>query len=240
MTAKVVRLDELVVPGKPLGRHVEHDPLSRNFAVAELSAAVLRRIRHRRYGGPFDQGQLGSCTGNSGEGVMNTVPFHRTGTKLSTETNAVDTYSKATHRDRFPGAYPPEDTGSSGIAVAKVLLSEGRIASYRHAFSLKGAVSALQTVPVMTGVPWFEGFDEPDPDTALVRIAGQIRGGHEFEVLAFEPASTNDPLLDGILEAVNSWGLAYGIRGRFRFTGRTWGDLLEQQGDVTVLTPLAA
>jgi hypothetical protein len=235
---RVKTLDEIVVPGKRLGRHVEHDERSRAFAVAAEPAEAIGPVSHRRFG-MLNQGQLGSCTGNAMAGALNTRPFRVGTATLLKEPDAVRLYSEATRIDGIQGVYPPTDTGSSGLAVGKAAKKEGRIAGYGHAFSVKAALSALMKIPVITGVAWYEGFDNPDL-TGLVKIAGQIRGGHEFEVVAFEPVSTNDPLLDGIVEAVNSWGYSYGVRGRFRFTARTWAELLADDGDVTVPTPLAA
>lgn len=83
--------------------------------------------------------------------------------------------------------------------------------------------------PVITGVPWYEGFDTPDSN-GLVSISGQVRGGHEFEVLGYDPATD-------LATAVISWGAGWGTAGRFRFTSAVWGELLAQQGDITVPLP---
>ena len=50
-----------------LGRHVEHDPRSRAFSAG---TAAFKTIRHLRHGKAFDQGDLGSCTGNAMAGVL--------------------------------------------------------------------------------------------------------------------------------------------------------------------------
>lgn len=227
-------LVEHVVKGKRLGRHVEHDPRSRNYAVA-VSTGTIQHVRHRRFG-VLDQGSIGSCTGNAITGVLNTLPFHVRRTHLKQEEDAVRIYSEATRIDEFDGEYPPDDTGSSGLAVCKAARNEGLIASYNHAFSLEAALTALMLGPVITGVPWYEGFDEPNGQ-GRVSIAGEIRGGHEFEVIGYLPRSSG--LLDGWVVAVNSWGPEWGIHsGRFVFTARTWGDLLDQDGDVTVPQPV--
>lgn len=236
---KVRRIEEHVVYGKDgtaggrLGRHVEHDERSRNFAVA-ADTTTIQHVRHRRFG-VLDQGNLGSCTGNAITGVLNTLPFHVKATRLKTEDDAVRLYSKATHLDPYPGAYPPDDTGSSGLAACKAARNEGLISGYRHAFSVEAAVTALMAGPVITGVNWYEGFDNPD-DQGRVEIAGQIRGGHEFEIIGLDPALSG--WLDGWVVAVNSWGTGWGRNGRFRFTVMDWATLLDQDGDVTAPTPL--
>src|SRR5581483_9492938 len=104
------------MPSYPLGRRVEHDPRSRLFPFTAEAPAKLRTVAHRSYGLPLDQGQLGSCTGNAAAGALNTVPLHRTGGRVLTETQARDLYALATRLDGFEGEWPPTDTGSSGLA----------------------------------------------------------------------------------------------------------------------------
>jgi len=60
MTASdVVKLElpEQPVPGKRLGRHVEHDPRSRNFE-APMAAQIVS-VKHQAVGLPLDQGKIG-------------------------------------------------------------------------------------------------------------------------------------------------------------------------------------
>lgn len=152
---KVRRIEEHSIGhGGRLGRHVELDPRSRAFAVP-AAADTITKVRHRRYG-ILDQGDLGSCTGNAITGCLNTLPLHITGTHLKTEADAVRLYSEATRLDSFQGAYPPEDTGSSGLAACKAAKNEGLISGYRHAFSVEAALTALMSGPVITGVNWYE------------------------------------------------------------------------------------
>lgn len=213
-----------------LGRHIEHDPRSRAFAVP-AGRGKLKPVLWPRLGGPFDQGNVGSCTGNAMAGLLNTAPFHRAHARYLKEQDALRIYSKATALDTWDGTYPPDDTGSSGLAVAKAAKGEGRIRGYRHAFGIEQALRALQHGPVITGVTWYETFDIPGADSALVAIGGQERGGHEFEVVGYDPVTD-------IVSAWNSWGPNWGKGGMFFFTSATWATLLEQQGDVTVPLPL--
>lgn len=223
---RVETLTERIVDGHRLGRHIEHDPRSRNFRVEVDHAAPLRTVHHRRYGEPFDQGNVGSCTGNAVAGALNTAPLHAAGHHLLTEMDAVALYELATVIDSIPGSYPPDDTGSSGLAVAKAAQEQGLISSYRHAFGIDDALQALMAGPVITGVDWYSAFDSPDA-SGLVSIDGSVRGGHEFEVLGYDAHTQT-------VVAENSWGVGWGQRGRFRFAVATWAALLADGGDVTV------
>jgi hypothetical protein len=223
---RIERIEEHRVEGKPLGRHVHHDPRSRDYPVQIDKAVTLHKVLWPRSGKVFDQGDLGSCTGNAIAGVLNTAPEYKTGSVLQTEADAISIYSAATAIDEFPGTYPPDDTGSSGLAVCKVAKARGLIASYEHAFSLAAALQALMSGPVITGVVWYSGFDRPSA-TGLVKISGRIRGGHEFELNGYDPATD-------LVSAINSWGSGWGLNGTFNFTSKTLGRLLAKQGDVTV------
>lgn len=214
--------DELPIPGMRLGRHVRHDPRSRDYPAAE--APVLVNALHQRHCAPFDQGDLGSCTGNAAAGLLMTEPFYSAGRDLD-EGDAVELYGRATRLDRYRGVYPPTDTGSSGLAVMKAARQEGYLAGYAHAFGLQHALAALVLSPVITGVPWYEGFDKPDA-TGLVEIRGDVRGGHEFEVIGIDVDART-------VRCVNSWSAEWGDGGYFVMTWDAWDRLLHEQGDVT-------
>lgn len=221
------RIQEEIVPDKRLGRHVEHDPRSRAWSIKVGSTEKIHTVHHRFYGNPLNQLRLGSCTGNAIAHACNCRDLHILKTRLLKEDDAVSVYSLATSIDEFRGQYPPDDTGSSGLAAAKAAQIKGYITEYRHAFGIDEAMFALMKRPVITGVNWYEGFDYPD-EHGLVKIEGQVRGGHEFAVLAYE-------MYDKCVIGINSWGLGYGLKGRFKFTVDTWERLLEEQGDVTIL-----
>jgi len=214
--------DELPIPGMRLGRNVRHDPRSRQYPAAQ--APRLVSAVHQRHCPPFDQGDLGSCTGNAAAGLLMTEPFYFADRQLD-EADAVELYSRATRLDRFRGVYPPTDTGSSGLAVMRAARQEGYLSGYAHAFGLQHALAALVLQPVITGVPWYEGFDKPDA-SGMVEIRGSIRGGHEFEVVGIDVDART-------VRCVNSWSAAWGDAGYFVMSWETWDQLLHEQGDVT-------
>lgn len=213
-----------------LGRHVHHDPRSlRYLAPARLD---LTSVRHQRYIPVFDQGQLGSCTGNAAAGCLGTGPlFHAIGVTVlgqdetTDETYAVGIYSDAEKLDGGAG-YPPEDQGSSGLSVAKVLKSRGLISGYTHATSLQATLTALAAGPVIVGTSWHEDMFTPDADGRL-HPTGAVEGGHEYVLDELDVENQR-------VWMQNSWGTSWGLTGRAYLTWTDLGTLLDDQGDCTV------
>ena len=223
-----IRIAEDVKTDKRLGRHINHDPRSRAYA---FKAGTYNTIRHERWSAVLDQGDLGSCTGNAGTGALGTAPFPNPPTVTLDENFAVTLYGEATALDNYPGTYPPTDTGSDGLSVAKALQKRGLISGYQHAFTLDAALTALQSYALITGVNWYSSFDEPDVN-GLVKIASNayVRGGHEFEVIGCDVDKRQ-------LECVNSWGSSWGKNGHFFIGFDDFTRLMKEDGDVTVLLP---
>jgi hypothetical protein len=148
--------------------------------------------------------------------------------------DAVSIYSEATTLDPFSGSYPPDDTGSSGLAAAKAAKNQGYISGYQHAFSLEDALGAVMKTPTITGFWWYSSFDSPDDD-GLVSISSNAyrRGGHEVCIDGFDADK-------GLVWFRNSWGEWWGVDGRFCMTVATYAQLLNDSGDATVFVPLTA
>jgi hypothetical protein len=214
------------------GRHVEHDERSREHAVEHEQLRSARSVEWRRWSPILDQGQLGSCTGNAITGALGCEPFCYDAVSAArfNEAMAVDIYSAATRIDGIDGEYPPTDTGSSGLAVAKVAKREGLISRYGHAFTVSGLLHALLHQPVIVGVPWYESMFHPD-EHGVVTVAGDVAGGHEFLIRGVELGEADD---DTYLLADNSWGSGWGVEGSFRLSMATWRQLREESADVTV------
>jgi hypothetical protein len=216
-------LPEQVVPGRRLGRHVAHDPRSRDFPAA--GAPKIVSVTHAASGLPLDQGQIGSCTANALCGALDSAPENAAG-KVYDENMAVQLYELETKLEGQP--YPPNDPGGSGLMVCKAAKQLGWIRAYHHAFGVQQALEALVLQPVITGVNWYTSFDTPDA-TGLVAIApgATVRGGHE--VVADGIDADNE-----LVWFWNSWGTVFAQGGRFCMSYATWEQLLSQQGDVTV------
>ncbi|MFD0330739.1 C1 family peptidase [Streptacidiphilus monticola] len=134
----------------------------------------------------------------------------------------------ATRRDSIPGEYPPTDTGSSGIGVAKALKSLGLATSYTHAFSLQALQSALQSGPVLIGIPWLNSMFNPAADGRIpLDQSSGVAGGHELELARYDAQA-------GEYWVANSWGTSWGQSGWGYLAEADLSWLLSQQGDVTV------
>jgi hypothetical protein len=62
-----------------LGRHVQHDPRSLRYAHGVLPKTAIKTVDWTRRAPIFDQGQLGSCTGNAAAGLLGTDSATRPG-----------------------------------------------------------------------------------------------------------------------------------------------------------------
>jgi Papain family cysteine protease len=233
-----LRIDNVVIPeqpveGRPLGRHVHHDSRSRLFEL-DTSGVTLKNAEHDFHISTLDQGQLGSCTGNAGTGCLSTDPFNTTieadNIKLD-ETYAVSLYSDATKIDPYQGTYPPTDTGSDGLSIAKVLKTRGLISGYLHTFNREDALKAIVKNAVIIGISWYSGFDEPDANGHVV-LSGQVRGGHEVCVYKIDVDNK-------LIWFHNSWGDTWGIKGCASMSWDDFGRLLDEKGDVTSFVPVS-
>lgn len=208
-----------------LGRHVEHDPRSRAFSAG---TAAVKTVTHKRHGKAFDQGELGSCTGNAMAGLLMTEPFWRRGRTL-TEADAIRLYKAATKLDAIRGTYPPTDTGSTGLGVMKAAVKKRYIAGYAHAFSLRQLLGSLVLAPGILGINWYDSFDEPERDgRCRLTSSASVRGGHEVLMFGIDAARRR-------VWCYNSWGPKWGGRrnGTFYFAWTTLKRLLDEQGDAT-------
>ena len=221
-----------------LGRRVNHDPRSRAYRLSP-AAPVLRAVRHEGYIGILDQ-QIGCCTGCAGVNTVYRSPYFAQTSQPwyypASLDGAVELYSAATGIDPWPGQWPPDDTGSDGLSIAKVLKTHGVISGYLHAFTVGDALAALMKTPLMTGLPWYNSmFDTDAAGHVKVDPKSGLAGGHELCVDEYVPAAGASPAMVG---GPNSWSQGWGDRGRWYLTVEEWGTLLAQQGDVTALVPV--
>lgn len=236
-----VRIKKYDRRDRRLGRNVRHDSRSLSFRVQPRSLGELTSIRHKRYIPILDQGQIGSCTGNAGTGVLGSGEFWNDlkiqhilsdTDAVADEQFALNLYGKATLIDPWEGSYPPVDTGSDGLSIAKILQQEGYISGYLHAMSLEETLTALAVQPIMVGTVWRDNMFSPTPDGRLV-ITGDVAGGHEYELDELDVENKRVWL-------PNSWSDRWGIQGRAYLSWDDLDALLHEDGDCTVFVPSTA
>lgn len=229
-----------------LGRHVNHDPRSRRFPVRGAEQLPIVTTRHRRFVPIFDQGELGSCTGNAALGCMGTGLFYDTVQARAdfpfTEDGAVTVYSRASALDNYAGQYPPTDTGSDGLSVAKVLKDAGWISGYEHAFGIDDLIRGLMRSPAIVGTEWTAGMSEPN-ESGVIWPSGAVQGGHEYVADAYIAAGDPfgpeaKPAGQPMIGFTNSWGESWAAGGHHFMSARDFGKLLDREGDATFFIPL--
>lgn len=139
----------------------------------------------------LNQGDLGACTGFAVVQARLTQPFTlqtipgTPTTKGALEQLGRDVYSGATRRDVWKGAWPPDDTGSSGSAALDEAVARRIFNSYSTVSSLAEMQRALQSGPLIFGVDWYDGMFKP-ARCGEIKATGQIRGGHEIAIVGLD------------------------------------------------------
>lgn len=234
-------IEETVVENKRLGRHLHHDARSLGFRAVPAGEAAPTISHVWKRESVFDQGQLGSCTGNAVVGVASATQFRQKGHRYN-EALAVKVYELATTLDTIPGSYPPDDTGSTGLDACKAVVQLGAALAYRWAFGVDElAATCARIGPCAVGTDWHEGMDNPDAH-GLVSASGKIRGGHEYEVIGWHGDTSLGAPEARVFECQNSWGKGWGVKGtggkggRFFVPYADMANLLAAGGDCVTIT----
>lgn len=249
MADRQLTLPEVVRPDRRLGRHVRHDPQSLRYLVAPPRAQVTpRTVFHERRIPLLHQGNLGTCTCSSAAGILGSAGFFETlpvelarilSNPIAAQAWAEELYREVTRVDPFEGAWEPDDTGSDGLTVAKVLHKRGLIAGYEHITSLEAAHAAIQRHTFFAGTMWWSGQEAPNSQ-GIVTATGRPLGGHQYQCFGYEVERD-------LWWWWQTWGETFGVEGpvgggvrgagAFAMTSATFGKLLREQGDATLLIP---
>lgn len=183
---------------------------------------------------------LGSCTANAGTaalafllgaGRLAEVGLSATDAKACEE-YAIRLYHEETVRDGLTGTWPPDDTGSSGLGVARALKRRGLIGGYVHATTANALASLLQSGPVLIGTPWFQTWFRPDRDGFIDSgdwAHSPVAGGHEILAIGLDEVAqtaAGDVIPQKtVIRLRNSWGTRWGLSGEFRMRMSTYVEL---------------
>lgn len=208
-----------------LGRHVVHDERSRGFALAgPIDKSTWHDKLIRLYDPlPNPNQTIGCCTGVSKCSQLNAVGNRVRGTVLDMD-DAVRIYSRNTEIDAWPGAYPPDDTGSSGLASAKSAQDLGLGSDYW--WEMRGADGVVQQIMsgnvVSVGTRWDYDMFQQD-SRGRVHLGGGVAGGHQYVFRGYD--KSHDELVG------RCW---WGTFRDFRIARADADTLLQDDGDAHI------
>lgn len=224
------------------GRHVLHDPRSRQYdARALVTKDELVSVQHPTSVPPWDQGEVGACTAFAAFGacVHDYLLDVAVRAEFGTDPTAADClngyrYETRIDDSQIPGHWEPEDTGSTGLWSAKMLRYLGVIGSYYHCFRTSTVLQVLQDRPVSIGSVWFNSMFEPDHYNQLVvDPESGVAGGHQWLLVGYDAPGEKVRLRQ-------SWGTSWGDGGYAWMAVAALDSLLAQDGDATVFLPAAS
>jgi len=189
---------------------------------AVLPAGIVRPIRRtHRLWWRGDQGSTSECVGFAWHALLRALP------NLQRTPGPSDIYLAAQKRDEWPGeAY----LGTSVRGGAKALQDEGKLKSYHWADTLDAALDWMGAGgPTVWGVNWYERMFTPDPVTGLLTIKGKLIGGHAIVCLGFDEKKE-------WLIFQNSWGIDFGVYGRFKLRYADAERLIAEDAEVCAPT----
>ena len=203
-----------------LARLVEADPRTRSYPVRALMPVKATKPCSYTWsvGSILDQGQTSSCVGHAVAHRLIARPVVR---PEITHDDAVSIYRQAQTLDPWPGeAYE----GTSVLAGAKAAMQRGYITSYHWAETLDELIMGVGYCgPAVMGTWWFEGMVNPAVNGAI-EPTGRKLGGHAY---ILNGVNMRTQLFFG----VNSWGDAWGVKGRFVLTFSDAERLLLDSGE---------
>jgi hypothetical protein len=205
-----------------LGRLFKEDPGDLNYPMRALMRPLKTAERHSntwRVPPARDQGRTSECTCYSSTGLLLSAPIRQ-----SRIPNTTLLYNHARLTDEFPDNDNDPDGGTSVRAVMAILKDIGYIQEYRWGQTVDDVIDWLiQHSPVVVGTTWKSDMFEPDR-TGLIHPTGSVEGGHAY--LCYRYDAIHDQLW-----FLNSWGIDWGIKGRFCMYSKEFEELLADNGE---------
>jgi hypothetical protein len=221
-----------------------HDLRSRGFDVSDR-IKVRAPVQDRLWpAGPvFDQGttpplsarDASGCVGMAAAAAGNALRIQEAaagGPRAVhlTKDDALGLYDRAQDLDHVSGkAY----AGTSVLAGMKAGQEQGLWGGYLWAFGTRDIAQAiLQVGPVVIGIPWFEGMEDPDP-AGVIRPSGKPAGGHALALVGLLASTPGGPWF----VAQQSRGATVGDHGRVLIHHRDLSKLLAGVGEAAIPVP---
>jgi hypothetical protein len=213
-------------------------PASTSDLVARVDSAIRTYKHHWRHPWAGDQGNTPRCTAFSGTKVFLAGPVtHRAKQlsplllKLSITENNFDAladllYQTAQTVDREEGRY--YDEGATMLALAKAGVRLGLWKSYYWGYSLTDYLTAIIKYPVLCGIWWRTGMDNPDRKHGVIRYMGSYRGGHSI-------ASDGVNIGDGFAEFDQTWSRQWGVNGHCKMPLEDFERMIADDGELLVV-----
>lgn len=164
----------------------------RDFPIS-LPKTAPPRFKYWDCGPIMNQGSEGICVGCAS---VHSVRF-----------NSLPMAKLIVEQAKFIDEWPGENyEGTSVHAGAKVLVNMALITKYEWAKTIEQVAATILTRgPMILGVNWFEGMAKPVK--GIARPTGKRLGGHAICLTGYN-SQTN------LFRFDNSWGTAYGEKGR--------------------------
>lgn len=219
-----------------LDRIPAFDQRSLSFPVAGALNAEQQTLVSRKWSMPpgtpiLDQGNEGACVGF---GVTNELLYYPVPVRKLDATFAREKiYWVAQRDDPWPGGSyegaSPRYEGTSVLYGIKAAADLGYYTEYRWAVSEKDMALGVGYVgPAIIGVDWYEGMYEPD-SSGFIHPTGDKVGGHCTLIVGIN-------VRDGYYYLHNSWGPSWGDHGRCKISRDDMAKLINDDGEVCIIT----
>lgn len=219
-----------LTPQPGLGRLISFDPQDQKFLMA--AAAPLEVTRSSAFWwtpAPLDQGNTYECTAYWAEMLLMSDPVRN-----SMYLTPHELYKLNQMNDEWPGM---DYNGSSVRASMKVLQAAGLIGEYLWAFDADTVRRwVLMRGPVGLGTNWYKGMNAPDRKTGFVKVTGKPVGGHAYMIRGADDNIVCPDRSRGAFRIINSWGTAWGDKGRAWLSYKDADGLIKNHGEA--VTPV--
>lgn len=215
---------------KGLGRRAAPDARDRQYLLHRPAAAATVTSKYwLSLGEPLDQGETSQCVIYATDKWLTTRPIVNPGFGTGEERARV--YKEVQKLDEWDG----EDyEGTSVRAAFKYLKGQGLCSEYRWAFDAETAIAhALVAGPVILGTDWHLDMFWPDAN-GYVWNTGPVAGGHAYTLIGANRKRKNPDGTFGAIRFINSWGSAWGEKGRAWMSFDVLNQLIRANGEAGV------